>query len=90
MSDRHRCAVCQRPVRTEIVVKGDPSSDPGFGIASVAIPFQINVGSHRKRPLFPNIQTAPLKPLLQALLADLIAAQRPVPAPPSRTDEVEA
>jgi hypothetical protein len=37
-----------------------------------------------------NIQTAPLKPLLQALLADLTAAQRPVPAPPSRTDEVDA
>jgi hypothetical protein len=49
-----------------------------------------HAGGRDRQRLPRNIQTAPLKPLLQSLLADLIAAQRPVPAPPSRTDEVDA
>jgi hypothetical protein len=37
-----------------------------------------------------NIRTEPLKPLLQALLTDLIAAPRPVPAVRGQMDEVES
>ena len=39
-----------------------------------------------KTDLPPNIQTAPLKPLVQALLADLIAARRL----PVSNDEVKS
>ncbi|HEX3996475.1 MAG TPA: hypothetical protein VHX39_35345 [Acetobacteraceae bacterium] len=37
-----------------------------------------------------SIQTAPLKLLVQALLADLIAAPRPTPTVPGRMDEVKS
>lgn len=43
------------------------------------------------RPVLPpNIRTELLKPLLQALLADLVAAPRPVPASRRQMDEVES
>jgi hypothetical protein len=37
-----------------------------------------------------NIQAAPLKLLVQALLADLTAAPRPTPTVPGRMDEVKS
>jgi hypothetical protein len=41
--DRHRRAVAKRLVRTLAVVKGDPRTDPGMGLAAISVTLQVDV-----------------------------------------------
>ena len=41
--DRHRRPVCQRLVRTPVIIKSQPFADPGSGLAAVGVAFEVDV-----------------------------------------------